>query len=69
MRLVDTTMETLYFKRFRMEVDLREGAPRPFALPPEYGLVKWSLDLLDIDHYAAWLEGRVNSVERLRFWQ
>ena len=40
-------MQSTYFKRFRMEVDLR--TPRmPPALPPGYRLVPWNEALVDI---------------------
>lgn len=43
-------MEATYFKRFRMELDLRQEAPasQPAALPPGYRFVPWNEALLDV---------------------
>lgn len=39
-------MSVSYFKRFRMEVDLRGRSFRDFALPPGYRLLAWDPELL-----------------------
>jgi GNAT superfamily N-acetyltransferase len=43
-------MESTYFKRFRMEVDLRRDSPAvgPATLPPGYRFVPWNEALLDV---------------------
>lgn len=43
-------MGSAYFKRFRMEVDLRRDSPAagPAALPPGYRFVPWNEALLDV---------------------
>jgi ribosomal protein S18 acetylase RimI-like enzyme len=43
-------MESTYFKRFRMEVDLRQESPavEPATLPPGYRFVPWNEALLDV---------------------
>ena len=43
-------MESTYFKRFRMEVDLRRESPavEPATLPPGYRFVPWNEALLDV---------------------
>lgn len=44
------SMESNYFKRFRMELDLRRESPaaHPAALPPGYRFVPWNEALLDV---------------------
>src|SRR5262245_52480998 len=39
-------MSVSYFKRFRMEIDLRGRSFCDFALPPGYRLLAWDPDLL-----------------------
>ena len=39
-------MTHVYFKRYRMEIDLCEALPAPPALPPGYRLVSWRRALL-----------------------
>lgn len=43
-------MESTYFKRFRMEVDLRRDSPatQAAALPPGYRFVPWNEALVDV---------------------
>ncbi|MFM7034136.1 MAG: GNAT family N-acetyltransferase [Planctomycetia bacterium] len=43
-------MESTYFKRFRMEVDLRRDPPAvaPASLPPGYRFVPWNEALVDV---------------------
>jgi RimJ/RimL family protein N-acetyltransferase len=41
-------MSTKYFKRYRMEVDLRRHLPAPPPLPVGYSFVPWSQELLDV---------------------
>ena len=43
---VATTMGVMYFKRFRMELDLAEWTPPQLSLPEGYTLVPWHEDLL-----------------------
>lgn len=45
-------MSVSYFKRFRMEIDLRGRSFRDFALPSGYRLLAWNPDLL-ADHAEA----------------
>ena len=43
-------MESTYFKRFRMDIDLRRESPAvgPAMLPPGYRFVPWNEALLDV---------------------
>lgn len=40
-------MSVTYFKRYRMEIDLRRWRLQPLPLPPGYRLVVWSDELLE----------------------
>ena len=45
--LVRCEMGMTYFRRFRMELDLRAPLYAPLPLPPDYQLVEWRSELLD----------------------
>lgn len=45
-------MSVSYFKRYRMEIDLRDRVFAPVLLPPRYRLVAWQPTLL-VDHAEA----------------
>jgi GNAT superfamily N-acetyltransferase len=48
-------MSVSYFKRYRMELDLRGGRFHPFAVPPGYRLLPWTPDLLPAHAEAKYL--------------
>lgn len=56
-------MSVTYFKRYRMEIELRRRTIRPALLPAEYRLVPWSPELVDSHGEAKYLSfhGEIDS--------